>query len=116
MVTENLIVLFTMSLMREIEGSMALRRHITVDRKSSNVTWHLPVSKNDPAALGCQRSWGCTCVMDTVAHRDCPYNAALHQKELLLDRFGPEDLGDELPFFPYSRWGSCGAGSRGCVG
>ena len=78
--TENLIVLFTMFLMREIEGAMALRRHIVVDLKGLNVTWHLPVSKNDPAALGCQRSWGCTCITTSVIHRACPFHAALHQK------------------------------------
>ena len=99
--TENLIVLFTMFLIREIEGSLALRTHVHLNAVALTVTWHLPVSKNDPAALGCQRTWGCTCITPGLPHRGCPYHAALSQACLLDERFGPQwDASDTLPFFP----------------
>ena len=36
---------------REMELSLALRRHISIDDESKRVTWNLPCSKTDPVRL-----------------------------------------------------------------
>ena len=92
----NLIVLFTYFLLRDIEGSLARWADIYLNRKKKTVTWRLSVSKTDPAAKGCERTWGCLCSPHSVA---CPFHAALAQDELLAKRF-PKHSRDELPLFP----------------
>ena len=47
------------------------------------------MSKTDPAALGCERKWGCTCV--STPGVGCPFHAAAAQVALLCDRF-PEKV------------------------
>ena len=56
--TKALAVMGTMFMTREIEIALAERSHISVDKKQQLITWRLPVSKTDPQAIGCSRSWG----------------------------------------------------------
>jgi len=93
--------LFTLGhhhVVRGIELSSALAAHISVDTLNLTETWHLPVSKTDPQAIGCSRTWGCICGQAAA----CPYHAALSQLEWLSSRFGRDDgsLPPNLPLFP----------------
>jgi len=83
---------------RGIELAMALACHLTVDLEASLETWHLPVSKTDPQAIGCSRSWGCTCAQSTA----CPFHAAVAHLEWLRTAFGTptRSLPRDLPLFP----------------
>ena len=95
----NAVVLMTLYLLREVEGSTAKRRNVTVNDELRTVTWRLPASKQDPYALGVERTWGCVCdgVQEDPA---CPYEAACRQHKILLQKFGAMTDDDELPFFP----------------
>ena len=86
--------------LREIEASLMLARSVCLDAVTRTVTISLPVSKTDPQALSCTRSWGCTC--GGGQSRACPYHAAADQHALLLDRFGDTagNLPAVCPFFP----------------
>ena len=53
----NLLVVGTFFVMREIEIAFAKVAHITINHEARKVTLLLPVSKKDPRALGCERSW-----------------------------------------------------------
>ena len=57
--------------------------------------WWLPVSKTDPAAKGCHRTWGCLC----TTGRRCPYHAVLRQVEYVQARFPGLDP-HATPLFP----------------
>ena len=50
--------LYSFFVLREVEGSLAKRSHVRVNEGSCKVSWRLPVSQCDPAALGCTREWG----------------------------------------------------------
>ena len=68
-------VLASWWLLREIEASRARRKHIEIDETNQKVTWRLPSSKTDQAALGAARSHTCACSL----HRKelCPYHVAV---------------------------------------
>ena len=51
-------VVFTFWLLRELEGSTALRRNLRVNHEARTVTMRLTASKQDPPALGVERTWG----------------------------------------------------------
>ena len=69
--TMAVVVMFTMFLLREIEGSLAEVGHITMSDDEETVSWRLPASKTDPQAKGCTRSWGCTCLTPHDPAREC---------------------------------------------
>ena len=56
------------------------------------------MSKTDPAALGCERRWGCLC--GDGLGLGCPYHAASRQMELLCELFGERVEQGDLPLFP----------------
>ena len=86
-------------LLREIEASLALLSHVTLNQTSKVITLRLPVSKTDPRALGCTRSWGCVCDDDMTV--PCPYHAVLSQRLLLRDMCNRLKLHEnEIPLFP----------------
>ena len=93
-------VLGTMFRTREIEAPMARRRHLTLDHEARKVVWKLPVSKTDPQARGCERSWNCICIHDAEVYAGCPYHIAKDHMKLLEDRFGPMKPKDDTPLFP----------------
>ena len=66
----NAMVLFTYFLVRGVDGSMAKVGDVTLNSEARTVSWRLSVSKTDPAALGCERQWGCICI-DTPGY-GCP--------------------------------------------
>ena len=59
-------------LLREIEASRAKQSHISIDRADHKVTWRLPSSKTDQAALGAYRSHRCACGIGPRSL--CPYH------------------------------------------
>ena len=59
-------------LLREIEASRARRKHISLNEDEQKVTWRLPSSKTDQAALGALRSHTCSRAVHTSGL--CPYH------------------------------------------
>eukprot|EP00435_Cladocopium_sp_Y103_P068903 s1426_g32.t1 len=75
-------------LLREIEASRAKKKHITIYETEKRVTWRLPSSKTDQAALGAERSHTCSCAFSAPAL--CPYHlmvqhltAVQHEEDFL---------------------------------
>ena len=91
----NVMIAGSMFLLREVELSNALVKGINVNLVLETVTWHLPVSKPDPTALGAKVSWGCTC---GSGDRICAYHAIREQLEFIRGKF--REPHDDLPLFP----------------
>ena len=95
----DLMIIGTFFMARELELSCAKCSHLFIDVIVSEVTWNMPVAKNDMSALGTYRTWGCLC--GTAVKVGCPFHAALRQ----LDRVraiasdSSASLSD-LPLFP----------------
>ena len=86
-------------MLRELELSCSLVRHITVDLESLTVCWRLAASKTDVMALGTVRSWGCVCASGKPV--PCPVHAVIAHLALLESRFGVARIREgALPFFP----------------
>eukprot|EP00959_Pyramimonas_sp_CCMP1952_P409675 8585839-Pyramimonas_sp.AAC.1 len=71
----NYLIVASFFLLREIEASLMLNSAVTIDMDTETVRIRLPVSKTDPQALSCTRSWGCVC--SPAGRAPCPYHAAL---------------------------------------
>ena len=71
---------------------------MVVDDDLLELTWALPVSKNDPSGRGTVRTWGCLC---SVSGLPCPYHLAKSHHLWLtsLPRSSAGDL-DGMPLFP----------------
>ena len=72
----DFVVFGTFFMMREIEIACSKVAHVDLDHDALEVTMRLPVSKNDPTAVGTQRTWGCLC---THKSKVCPYHAVGRQ-------------------------------------
>ena len=101
-------VLSSFHILRGAESALALAESMHINRQSQTESWYLPVSKTDPQAVGCLRTWGCVCrpeMMEVL----CPYHAALSLKEELARRFGDHDgnLPEGMPLFPSAGGGWC---------
>ena len=96
------ITLMCFFVIREIEAAFALAKHWNLDYGCKTITWHLPVSKTDPTAVGCYRSWGCVCTSTSSTGSDCPWHVAYEYWNALTTRFGDCNgkLPDDLPLFP----------------
>ena len=84
-------LLMALWLVRGIKAAWAMRSHITMDTVSHIAKWSLPVSKTDPKAIGCIRSWGCTCghlSTWTGLRRVCPYHLMESHLQTLDQEFG----------------------------
>ena len=95
----DLLVLGSFFLARELEISCAKCAHLTLDYNSKEVTWNMPVSKNDVLALGTYRTWGCVCA--TTTKYGCPFHSAsrhLDRVSLIASRLNCERA--ILPLFP----------------
>jgi hypothetical protein len=96
---QHMLVIGVSFIMREIELAFALAEHVTLDEGEKRVSLLLPVSKKDPRAVGCSRSWSCLCPLGNGTRSDCPFHAAFHQLRLLEKTFGVP-LPTALPLFP----------------
>jgi hypothetical protein len=98
----NWCVFASFHLLREIELSLVLVEHVVLDTSNLTETVSLPVSKTDPVAHGCTRTWGCVC--KGSLSEPCPYHAVCAQLELLSAKFGvgKGELPEGLPLFPNS--------------
>ena len=85
--------------MREVELAFAKVAHVKIGMAEQKVTLLLPVSKKDPRAIGCERSWSCLCKDGDGSRLDCPFHAMLSQFDILKETFG-EDRFQSLPLFP----------------
>ena len=94
----NFLVLATFFMMREIEAAAALAGHLEINVVTRTVSLKLPVTKADPRAVGCTRSWSCLC-RGSELRQDCPYHSGVAQLELLQGKFG-FPLPSGLPLFP----------------
>ncbi|CAK0849002.1 unnamed protein product [Prorocentrum cordatum] len=92
----NFLIVASMFVMREIEAAFAKVGHVTLNRAERKVSLRLPVSKRDPRAVGCARTWGCTCA-SRLSRELCPYCAADAQLGMLRD----------LPLFRARTGGVC---------
>jgi len=93
-------------MLREIELAYARARHLSFNHSRRVVTFELPLSKTDPCAIGCTRSWGCVCdeqAASLAAAMPCPYHIAKAHDEALRLYFGQEadePWPPEMPLFP----------------
>ena len=53
--------LCTFHILRGAESACALASTLVLDHAAKTETLGLPVSKADPQAIGCKRTWGCVC-------------------------------------------------------
>ena len=83
--------------MREIELSTALASSVSFNDEITEESFCLPVSKTDPRALGCTRSWSCVC--DGLHSIPCAYHAMKDQIYWLEETLLGIPL-EELPLFP----------------
>ena len=85
---------------REIEASLALRQHVSIDSSRNLVSWNLPCSKTDPSAVGKVRTWERVC--GPVGNKPCAFHALKVHCEHLDDMFKERPVEDALPLFPTS--------------
>ena len=102
-------VICTFHVLRGGEAACAVATSLTVDHDRLRETFCLPASKTDPSAIGCQRSWGCTCAPAGAPTRPCPYHSAIAIRRELVRRFGSVGgvLPPGLPLFPNSQGEWC---------
>eukprot|EP00971_Amphidinium_carterae_P286396 5686327-Amphidinium_carterae.2 len=83
----NMIVIASFHMLREIEVACLLASRLVIDKGSKRESLHLAVSKTDPYAYGCWRSWSCVCTSGStdLTSRLCPFHAAQNQEALLSD-------------------------------
>ena len=97
-------VLSAFHMTRGAETACALASSLTIDSEALTESWLLPVSKTDPTARGCLRTWGCVCLDSDAsgALTLCPFHAAAAHLALLRATFGLPDgtLPAALPLFP----------------
>jgi len=84
-------------ILREIELSLIVRSAVSLNLETEEESICLPVSKTDPRANGCTRTWGCVCGGTHLV--PCPFHAVLKQIKWLEENFPDEDP-DTLPLFP----------------
>ena len=100
-------------MLRELEISLATISHISVSWPRKVVTWLLPVSKNDPKALGCHREWGCVC--ENQENTACPFCSITGQMRELRRRSGDDPDGNIIPTLPLFPTSSGGVPTKAAV-
>ena len=70
---------------REIELSFVIASSVDINWETREDTFSLPVSKTDPRAVGCTRTWGCVC--DGQHSSPCAFLAMIDQLEFLENKF-----------------------------
>ena len=86
---------------RELEVALTERKHVTIDHEANTIPFLLPVSKNDPEAMGCSRAWPCVCSDVGDIFRGCPYHVIvdhLDKLAIMLGTMTKEE--DAFPLFP----------------
>ena len=87
-------------ILREIELAHLLHHDTILDRPRQVATLRLSVSKTDPLALGCFRSWGCVC--SSRCEEPCGYHAVAAAIDWNVVHFSDRDgvVAADLPLFP----------------
>lgn len=78
-------------LLREKEAAQAKRMHIRLDEHAKTISWRLPSSKTDQAALGAVRVHSCSCTIGRSPI--CPYH-------LMVDQLQAIEADPLAPIFP----------------
>ena len=99
------LILGSWFLTREVELANARAAHCQIDNLARTVTWLLPASKTDQAALGAECQHGCACGSAPGAHLLCPFCVAVEQRLRLWTWFPQWHSADgqphpDLPLFP----------------
>jgi hypothetical protein len=103
-------ILCCFHVLRGAESACALASSLQLDRIACTERFMLPVSKTDPQAIGCSRTWGCVC---TSASRGaltaCPFHSAAALLDHHQNRFSTTgaSLPADLPLFPGRDGGWC---------
>ena len=94
----DFVILGSLWVMREIELAWATRKDISIDHSAAKIAWRVPVSKTDPVAKACVRSWGCLC--SEFPATLCPYHRWVGLTIFLKKGI---TLHDDLQIFPDSQ-------------
>ena len=112
------IIIGSFFMLREIELSLALRRHLwfTGDGPNLCVFLRVAASKTDPQAISFTRHWGCLC---SVAAGLYPAHTAKEHVDAMESVFGSQLLDEEGPLFPtptgtFASKGGSRVHHRGC--
>jgi hypothetical protein len=102
-------ILCCFHVLRGAESACALASSIHLDRTNSTECFSLPVSKTDPQAIGCKRTWGCVCPPAVAEARTaCPFHAASALLDHHLNHFATAGvLPADFPLFPGRDGGWC---------
>ena len=76
-------------LLREVELAHLMYIDVSVNTLRLTVSLRLSVSKTDPRALGCTRTWGCVCNGDRG--KVCPYHSVIDAVEALRVRHADDE-------------------------
>ena len=96
---KNFVVAAPFYMLREIEASTALAKHVEVT-SDKKMKWWLPASKTDVMAKSTSLCWGCTCEGKPEGTA-CPFHTLEAQLQLLEKKYGPRSAWeDNLPLFP----------------
>ena len=89
--------------LRGAESACSLASSMRLDWSSLTESFSLPVSKTDPQAVGCVRTWGCVCSASGPERKPlCPFHAAASLLEHHQRRFASPGAGlpRGFPLFP----------------
>ncbi len=93
-------------MLREIELAHLMHADVRVDSVLEVATLRLSVSKTDPQAFGCDRSWGCVC--GNSSPQPCGYHAVVASLAFNCKHFSERgSVRPGLPLFPTGTGGIC---------
>ena len=100
----SVFIVVSFFMLREIEAAFLKQKHMALDLAELVVTLTLSISKSDPTAVGCKRSWGCVCIAGRVS--PCPVHAMIALLGSLRAR-GAAWVDLEAPLFPNAAGEHC---------
>ena len=105
----DVFVVHSFFMLREVEASFLKWRHVVIDRGVGTLTLALPISKSDPQAHGCRRSWGCVCPVvssSSSVGSPCAFHSFLRH-HAALESLGPAWISLDAPLFPDAQGRHC---------
>ena len=100
---KDMYVVASFFMLREIETSALMWRHVQLDLEAHTISFMLSISKTDVTAAGCRRCWVCVCVVGPRVV-PCPFHSFLAHRNDLLQR-GETWTRPDAPVFPDARGG-----------
>ena len=106
----DVFVVHSFFMLREVEASFLKWRHVAVDQSAGTLTLALPISKSDPQAHGCRRSWGCVCPAlsssSSSSVSPCAFHSFLRHHDALAS-LGVAWISPDSPLFPDAHGRHC---------